>query len=222
MKNLILGILFVSSTAVAAGDLKLSEKCKSSLKAKALKLETARLAADGEELVSALVSNVHFNYWPKQDTANVLVVLEDEADGRLAVYGAKVLKTDAAKCAIPIVRRDKSSCRYSVGNGPESLNEITGLKFVSGTDIKPTTKLTALQKEQITIMAGGNEDGLTIPELIKQTDDGELSTGTLTLPNGRNLTYLGAYGGDNPFGTFFKSGTAQVAGTNSDDSVCIR
>ncbi len=58
-------------------------------------------------------------------------------------------------------------------------------------------------------------------DLIKDTDDQELTTGQVTLPNGRKLDYFGAYGGDNPFGKFFVAGTSEVAGDNSDGSICI-
>jgi|GEM_PF-5031247 len=224
MKIFILFIAMVSIPVFAApGEVTLSKACSAKLEAEALKAETAFLTAAGETIASKLEASVGLSYWPKRDDVNIGVRVTDEADGRYVRYGAKVLKADARQCQnITLVRRTEAACRYSRHEGPESLTEIKGITYQEGRAIKPDSRLSQLEETQIrTLLAQNGEPGATVAELIQGTDDGELSTATVTLPDGKILEYFGAYGGDNPYGLFFVAGTATVAGDNGDGSICI-
>jgi hypothetical protein len=214
----------ISSSAFAAPirDVELTTACENTLIDFAVKAEYKFLADQGETLASKLEGVVYTSYWPAKEDMSVSVQVEDKADGRYVNYRAKVLKVDALACKINVKRDASTACRYSTGDGPEGLNEIKGLKFVDGEKIAADAKLTKLQAEQIKAFLGNNGSDDNVKELIEGTDDSYLSTGTLTLPNGKVLSYLGAYGGDNPFGIFFEQGTTKVAGENGDGSVCIQ
>lgn len=224
MKLFLLATALLSANAFAEPlkDVELTTACENTLIDFAVKAEYSFLTAKGETLASKLEGVVYTSYWPAKEDMNVSVQVEDKADGRYVNYRATVLKTDALACKINLKRADDTACRYSTGDGPEGLNEIKGLKFVDGENIKPETKLTKLQFAQVKAFLGNNGSDDTVKEMIEGTDDGELSTGTLTLPNGKVLSYFGAYGGDNPFGIFFEQGTTNVAGENGDGSVCIQ
>lgn len=224
MKLLILATVLISANAFAAPlrEVDLTTACEESLKDFALKAEYDYLAAKGEALASKLEAVVYTSYWPAKEDMAVSVHVEDKADGRYVNYRAKVLKTDAVACKIKVKRADDTACRYSTGDGPDGLNEIKGLKFVDGKDIPADAQLSELENAQILKFLGNEGGKETVKELIEATDDGELSTGTLTLPNGQELTYFGAYGGDNPYGIFFQAGTTKAAGDNGDGSVCIK
>jgi hypothetical protein len=198
MKFIVLVALLSAATAHAR-DFKLTDACKEGLQAAALQAETSNLQAQGETLASKLDADVQLSYWPDRPEVTVMVRLED-----------------ALVCKIPLMRKDSSACRYSRSEGSESLAEIRGIQFKSGRTIKAGAELSKLEQSQVRMFLDndGSNASASIRELIEGTDDRSLSTGT--------LTYLGAYGGDNPFGMFFKSGTAQVAGTNGDGSVCIK
>jgi hypothetical protein len=223
MKLFVLATALISATAFAdpLREVDLTTACEDSLKAFATKAEYDYLAAKGEKLVGELEAVVYTSYWPAKEDMNVSVQVEDKTEGRYVNYRATVLKTDAVACKINVKRADDTACRYSTGDGPEGLNEIKGLKFVDGENIKPDAKLTKLQAAQVKAFLGNGSDD-SVKDLIEGTDDSYLSTGTLTLPNGKVLSYFGAYGGDNPFGIFFEQGTTNVAGENGDGSVCIR
>jgi hypothetical protein len=224
MKTLILAAALISTGAFAGGprDVSLTDSCEETLKDFALKAEYGYLATKGETLASTLDATVYLSYWPAKDDASVTVHVEDAADGRHVRYLAKFLKANADACDMQLKRADNSYCRYSTDDGPDGLNEISALKFEAGEKISADTKLTKLATAQVKAFLGQNSPYDTVKELIEGTDDGELSTGTLSLPNGKTLTYLGAYGGDNPFGIFFEKGTTKTAGENSDGSVCIK
>ncbi len=220
MKKIILGTLLATSTVFAQREVELTKQCEKALKTQAVQAEAAKLKADGE-VFTKLRGDVQLSYSPVKPDMVVRVIVEDRTDGRFASYRAKVLKTDALQCKIPIVRSGEG-CRYSADDGPKSLNKIKGISFKNGKTIKPEDSLTELEQQQIRAVLVYGDEGASVPELIRQTDDGELSTGNLTLPAGRKLTYYGAYGGDNPYGTFFEEGTATVAGDNGDGSICIQ
>lgn len=224
MKFVLLAAALISAPAFAENlrDVDLTTACENTLKEFATKAEYSYLAAKGETLASTLEAVVYTSYWPAKEDMNISVQVEDKADGRYVNYRAKVLKTDAVACKINVKRADDTACRYSTGDGPDGLNEIKGLKFVSGENITPETKLTKIQFAQIKAFLGNNGQDDTVKEMIEGTDDGELSTGTLTLPNGKVLSYFGAYGGDNPYGIYFEQDTTNAAGENSDGSVCIK
>lgn len=201
----------------------LSAACKKQIEAFALKSELALVAQKGDKLASRFEAVSYVNHFPKEAVANVVVQLEDAADGRSVSYSAKVKKSDIAKCQINLARA-KYGCRYSTSDGPDGLNSIKGLKYVSGDMVSSSEGLSALQKRQIVkFLNGVNKisESKEIDFLIQQTDDQELSTGELTLPDGRVMSYFGAYGGDNPYGIFFLKGTVAVAGDNGDGFVCI-
>ncbi|MFN7730232.1 MAG: hypothetical protein ACK5P7_13820 [Bdellovibrio sp.] len=218
---LLAATLSASISFGAIRDVTLTKQCEASLKATALQMETAKLAADGEVLASELESTIGLSYWPAKEHASVSVRLEDPIDGRSILYSAKVLKSDALQCKIALKRNDDSFCRYSRSEGPSSMTEIPGITWAETKDIKVGDRMSALEEKQIQAFLGEgrNED---VNELIDGTDDHEVNFGTLTLPDGRELTYLGAYGGDNPHGIFFAAGTTTVQGANGDGSVCVQ
>lgn len=224
MKVLILSAILVSSSAFAAlENVKLTKDCSAKLEEEVRRSETAYLKANGEELASEITATAGLSYWPARPEATVSVLAEDELDGRYVRWFAKVSKEDVRQCRnIQLVRRTEAACRYSRSEGPDSLTEIKGFSFKSGRDIKANTRLTAIEEAQIRAFLDGEKSGASVAELINDTDDNELSTAQVTLPDGKKLDYFGAYGGDNPFGTFFVSGTTQVAGDNSDGSICIK
>jgi hypothetical protein len=224
MKFLTLALVFVSAQAFAAGgDVELTKACEKQLKETYLKIESDYLAAKGEALAGPLKATVSSSYWPDRPDMNLGVRIEEEIDGRYVSYGAKVSKDDARACRnLSFTRRDKSACRYSRSEGPASLTEIRGLAFREGRAIKPGSRLSKIEEQQIRAFLGGEDNkNSTIKELIESTDDQELSTAKVTLPDGTELDYFGAYGGDNPFGIFFVAGSTDKAGENSDGSVCI-
>lgn len=223
MKLLLLAALIaVPAQAENIRDVKLTDACKASLEKFALEAETKFLAAKGEALASKLEAEAYTGYWPEKADMTVSVSVEDKADGRGVRYSAKVLKTDALQCKIKLERREDSYCRYSTADGAEGLNEIAGLKMVFGKNIEADAKLTKLQADQIRLFLGNNGGDDSVKEMIEHTDDGYLTTGTVTYKSGRKLTYYGAYGGDNPVGIFFNEGTMEVVGENGDGSVCLR
>jgi hypothetical protein len=220
--------LFLTATLLASisfgaiREVKLTKQCEASLKATALKMETAKLAADGEVLASKLEAVVYTSYWPAKEDMSVSVHIEDPVDGRSISYGAKVLKSDALQCKIPVQRRNDSFCRYSRSEGPESMTEIAGITWATTKDIKVGDRTSELEAQQIRAFLGDGDANQDVNELLDGTDDDEVNLGTLTLPDGRVLTYMGAYGGDNPHGVFFNEGTTTVSGSNGDGSVCIK
>lgn len=223
MKILILTLALISGSAFAAGDVQLSKECKAQLKKDILAKEAAFLAAAGETLAGPLTADVGVNYWPKRQDASVFVRVEEEVDGRTVSYGAKALKTDIRACKnINLVRRTELACRYSRFEGPDSLTEIKGITFKSGRTIKPNSRLNKVEEQQIQTWLDSEKTGASLAELIKSTDEGELSSATVTLPDGKVLDYYGAYGGDNPYGIFYVEGTMEVAGDNGDGSICIK
>lgn len=208
-----------------AGDFKLPAKCSTKLQARAVKAEKERMSALHERLVSKKFEvRTSLSYYPNGDKVTVHVSLEDPADGRYAPYAATVLKTEALACKVELERRHGQACRYSRHEGPESLNEIHGLKYEAGDDIAPESKLSKARTRQVRafLTTEGGDPDASLADLIRGTDDQKLSSGTLTLPNGTRLDYLGAYGGDNPYGIFFKTDSTTVAGNNGDGSVCIK
>lgn len=223
MKLLFLASVLLSTNAFATNirEVEITNACEESLKEYALNAEYNYLAQKGETLASKLEAEVMTSYWPAEADMVVSVRVEDKADGRYVSYRAKVSKVDALACKIKVKRSNSTACRYSTGEGPDGLNEINGLKFVDGKTLSAKSDLSDLEKAQIKAFLG-NDSNEPVEQLIENTDDGELSTGTLTLPSGKVLSYFGAYGGDNPFGIFFVKGTTRVAGDNSDGSVCIK
>jgi len=216
-------ITLLAITQAQAEEFRLTDACKESLESRTIKAEKTWLKSHGETLASSLEADTSLSYWPNRNTVSVQVTVKDPVDGRYVSYSAKVLKTEALECRIPLARQDKHACRFSRHEGPESLNDIPGLKFNVGRTIRPGMPLTELEANQITLFLDHDKTGeSSVDELIRTTDDGELSTGTLELADGSTLTYFGAYGGDNPFGIFFVTGTTDIAGTNGDGSVCIK
>ena len=220
---LIAAALTLPAFAERSQTVRLSKACETELKNRYLTAEARFLARAGETLAGTLEARVTSSYWPDRPDMNLGVALEDKADGRYVRYGAKVSKEDAKACGnLELVRATQSACRYSRGEGPESLTEIQGLRFTEGPAIRPSDRLSKIQEEQIRALLDTDKSGAPLAELIKNTDDGELSSATVILPDGKALDYFGAYGGDNPYGAFFVSRTDTVAGTNSDGSVCIK
>lgn len=219
----ILVAVFISHVAWSAEDVALTEACKSSLQKSSIFREIHRLEKKREVLASQLTADVQLSYWPDRDDVTVVVHLEDPVDGRSVSYAQKVLKTDARTCKIKLHRRNDSECRYSrPDGGPEALNSIPGLQFVSGRTIRPNSKINALEEAQIRQFLDTDGSDTSLADLIGATDDGELSTGTVQFSNGHQLTYYGAYGGDNPYGIYFVAGAITVAGKNSDGSSCLK
>lgn len=220
MKFFIL-LSFVTSTAMAAGKVELTPACEAELQERAAAEETAYLKNTNQTLASHLKAEAYLSYWPAKEDATVGVLVEDPADGRYVYYSAKVLKTDIAACKIKLRRDDTSACRYSSDDGPEGLLSIKGMSYAQGEMITPDQTFSDLLANQVRAFLGELYSSIDASELIRSTDDQELSSGTLTLPDSRKLSYFGAYGGDNPFGIFFIEGTTTVAGDNGDGSVCI-
>ncbi len=222
MKLLMIALALFSHTVFAAGEVELSKECKTKLSEEVLSSETAYLAATGETIAHKLKADVQINYWPARDSVNIVVHAEDPADGRSVAYTATVLKTEARVCEnIKLVRKTAGACRYSRHQGPESLTEIKELRFKAGQTIDGRDQISAVVEAQLRQLLDG-QDGLeTIGALIDATDDHEVSTATVTLPDGKVLDYYGAYGGDNPYGAFFKTGENVKVGSNNDGSVCI-
>lgn len=200
---------------------KLSAACEAKLTKGVLKAELALLAGKGEKLASKFETTAYVNGLFKTEGYAAVVSLEDPADGRSVRYSARVSKEDVSSCNITLKRNDASYCRYSTGEGPDALNEIAGLKFVGGENIEAKGPYTETQKKQIREFLGSEEPSKTLEQLIGETDDGYLSTGTLTMPNGSTYDYFGAYGGDNPYGVFFVKGTIQAYAQNGDGSICL-
>lgn len=222
--NYLLAVILLVGVQAHAERFELSAECRTRLESQALQLELTFLESRGEALASQLSAVSHVNHFPRSGVATVVVMLEDEVDGRYVRYSQETSKENVRACRVQLTRRDHSSCRYSRGNGPESLNEIAGVHFSEGGVIRAGARLNALQKSQIRLFLDPKNYSpeASTDELIKQTEDQYLSTGAVVISSGLRLTYYGAYGGGNPFGTFFSEGTVQVAGTSSDGSVCIR
>lgn len=218
---LLSGSIAANASAANIRDVKLTDACETSLKDFAIRAETDLLSAMGETLASKLEAEVYLSYWPLKEDVAIGVNVEDKADGRYVRYRASVLKSDAMSCRITLERATKSACRYSSADGIDGLLSIPAMSYLKGEKITPETKLTSLQSDQIRAFLGGNGLEGSVKEMITDTDDGYLTTGTLTLPSGKKLAYYGAYGGDNPFGIFFKQGSTIVAGDNSDGSICL-
>lgn len=223
MKILILALGLVSGSAFAAlEDVELSDKCAAKLENEVLKSETDYLKANGEVVASEIKASAGIGYWPARPEVSISVKAEDELDGRYVHWVAKASKEDVRQCKnINLVRRTASACRFSRDEGPSSLEEIKGMTYKNGRDIKPGSRLNEIEEAQIRAFLDVDQRGTPIAEMIKSTDDGELSTATVTLPDGKVLDYYGAYGGDNPYGQFFLSGTTENAGSNGDGSICI-
>lgn len=198
----------------------LSPSCKAKLTKGVVKAELAFLAAKGETLASEFETQSYVNSQPNRDYGVAVVALEDPADGRSVRYKARVSPGDVADCAINLVRDDETYCRYSTGEGPDALNDLPGLKFVSGDNIEAKGPHTELQTRQVRAFLGKEEADKSLEDLIGQTDDGYLSTGTLTTQTG-TYDYFGAYGGDNPYGVFFFQGTTKEFTQNGDGFICL-
>jgi hypothetical protein len=219
MKYLI--FLIFPYMASAADQIELTELCKEQLKVAALKMETDRIAAEMDTLASPFKVSFSMNYAQKEDKVTVGVHLNEKKEGRDVTYRGTVSNAEALECQIPLKRWDELSCRYSRYGGPKALNRIKGLKFKYVKTLSPESQLTTLEEQQIRAWIGDRGANESVAELIRGTDDGELSVGILKLPKDRFLTYYGGHAGDNPFGMFFIEGTTQTAGHNSDDDVCI-
>ncbi|NUN07067.1 MAG: hypothetical protein HUU57_15065 [Bdellovibrio sp.] len=222
MKSLLVLILLSTPTAFAA-EFSLSKACEAKLEQQALSLETTRLADLREVVAGKLEADVTYSYSPIKSKVSLTVSVEDKVDGRHASYRVSVLKTEAENCEVTLTEASLSTqflCRYSSYEGPEGLLNIPGVTYQDGPSLTPESILTNLQKDQVLSFLGSY--GESDPgKAIEQTDDSEVLTAFIGLPDGRLVMYMGAYGGDTAFGVFFYHGTTGVAGDNSDGSVCI-
>ncbi|MGE4133880.1 MAG: hypothetical protein AB7F86_19750 [Bdellovibrionales bacterium] len=225
LASICVGMFLVGSLAFAElTEVNLTPACKNTLETQALNKETAHLSAAGEVLASKLEARATLSYWPEAKDVAVGVMVEDPADGRYVRYRAKVLKTELAACQIQLERQAHTACRYSRAGGPDSLTEIPGFQYQEGRTIRAQDPMSSLEIDQVhRALSDDNAAPIEaeVRQMIQDTDDGEVTTGTVILPSGSRLTYVGAYGGDNPYGTFFKEGTVQVAGSDSDSDICI-
>lgn len=219
--KLFLLITLLAPSAFAVDTFDLTPACEAKLKTETVAAENSLLAAKGETLASGLSGEVYLSYYPTKPTVSITVRVSDAKDGRSVDYRASALKTDAADCKVEVRRIDESACRFSSEGGPDSLAEIAGVTYTSGADLLPEQEISELVQSQVKAFLGDFDPEADVPALIRGTDDEELSTGTLALPGGRTLDYFGAYGGDNPFGIFFETGTTTPAGSNSDGSMCV-
>jgi hypothetical protein len=137
------------------------------------------------------------------------------------VWGKKGVSLEQVNaCSIELEREEGSECRYS-SEGEDELLDRSGATIVREATLKPTTKLSKIEAKQIESFLQFEGEEQTVSELIAGTDDGEVIKKILAFPNGKRLEYYKAYGGDNPHGAFFLEKTTTVAGSNSDDSICI-
>lgn len=225
MKTLLLLTLLSASNAFAGGEFDIPKDCEVSLENHVLDLESTHLAATGQKLASPLTSELFMSYYPHKPEVSIGVVIEEPIEGRRVTYGIKVLKKDALKCQVSFTketRREKTACRYSRTDGPGSMTEIPGITMTEGSRLEHDGTFTELQKKQIVAFLGKDGTQGNPADLVAETDDQYLTTGEFTLPDGSKLEYFGAYGGDNPFGAFFKKGTTKQVGENSDGFVCIK
>lgn len=146
----------------------------------------------------------------------------DLTDGRAVDYrAAKISKKDAESCNIELKRDATFACRYS-SDGDDEFQDRSGAKFVREVTLKPTTKLSKIEEEQIVSFLENNDTPYPASELIAATDDGEITKRVVEFKNGVRADYYKAYGGDNPFGVFYRQNTMEMIGENSDDSICIK
>lgn len=226
MKKTLLVLTLTLAASASFGEtlrnVKLPKACAAQLETLAINAEAKRMKADGEVLAGPLEASAGISYWPAKEGVSLSVRVEEAIEGRTVSYSAKVTKDDVEACRIPTLKRnDAGACRYSRHEGPESMTEIAGITWKNGKDIKAGDRISALEKEQILGYFAEGDMSADLNEVINATDDNEINTGTLTLPDGRQLTYMGAYGGDNPHGVFYVEGTAKAQGSNGDGSICI-
>lgn len=209
----------------AKAEFQLTRECESWLQNRTIEDEQITLFGRGERLASEFQAKIHLRYEPYEPTVRVIVRLEDPADGRSIKYAATVLKGAALECKIPLERVETSYCRYSRTKGPESLSEISGLKFIPGRSIKSNDELSILENLQIReflLSFDPENPNKSTDAMIDEMDYKEVTTGRLEIKGSRPLDYVGTFNGGNPFGYFFVSGTTRIVGEMADDNVCIK
>lgn len=216
--KLALALLATVSLNAFAKDL--TSECKKELSQQMIALENKYLDGIGAKLTQP---EVHI--WANENKGKVSVGgwVEDTTDGRSVRYGDKTVTVrEFETCDIQLERDNSSQCRFSA-DGDDELTEKLGWKLTHEVTITPTTKLYPIEKQQVMYFLDDSMtyDETKIPELIKSTDDGSISKANYTLKNGVEVTYFKAYGGDNPYGTFYLTGTTTHVGSNGDGDICI-
>ncbi|OGS07204.1 MAG: hypothetical protein A2270_11170 [Elusimicrobia bacterium RIFOXYA12_FULL_51_18] len=194
-----------------------SEECKATIVEAYVEQESAYLNVHSETY-GKLDGELRWSKWSGKDYS-ISVYIEDQKDGRSVSYTGKFPAADVGKCQIQLKRKTEAACRYSSYDmGIEDFAAFIGGAAGKTKKIKPETKMTDLEVAQIKAFL---KDEGSVGDLIDMTDDHYVSKTPLTLPTGEGLTYYGAYGGDNTFGSFFKEGTTTVRGSNGDTDICI-
>lgn len=214
MKKTILFFAISFLGSLSAADAKISEICEQTLQKNLLRQASAVI---GYQLNA---DNVEYSMWYNAPKGKLNLSITSLEDGAHFSFDAVATEQQVKSCSLQPVYDARNSCRYS--NYSEiDLDQIDKLVFGMSLDIKNDKKLNNTQKEQIRDLLQYDDQAVSLNDLIADTDDGEVIYQPVTLPTGQELDYYKAYGGDNPFGIFYYQGTLDVAGTNSDGSICI-
>lgn len=214
--------LILISSICSATTYMVSPQCKEKVEAQVLTNEAKILAANNAQVASELTTTMSaYSSHQQKDKLVVRMTIQDSIDGFYVTYRALVSQEQYNRCEISMERESHWNCRYSNYEG--EFEAIPGMKWVDGPRISSEDGLTDIQKQQIRTWLDtvNPQENYTLLELIQHTDDQELLTAKVTLPDGKVLDYYKAYGGDNPFGVFFFENTTEEAGVNSDSDLCI-
>lgn len=214
MKHLILSTVLVFATQVGFAKSDLSEACQETIET--FVIAYASNVSDSALTVDDLTVDAYLN--PKKTTLYASAF--GKKDGAYFSFQASVTEDDIQNCSFKLAFDSQRSCRYS-NYGDLDIDEMEGFQFGKTQIIENDKSLSTVQIDQIkkTIVSGAENS--TVNDLIAETDDGSITYEVMTLPTGELLDYYSVYSGGNPFGSFFYQGTTDLAGDNSDGSICI-
>lgn len=216
----IFAAIAISAGAHAARPVPLGNACVEQLKEQILQKESAYF----RENFKTTIGEPEVSGWGTlqgDGTYTFNGTIYDLTDGRAVDYRAtKISKKDAESCDIDLKRDATFACRYS-SDGDDEFQDRSGAKFIREVTLKPTTKLSKIEAQQIEGFLQYEDAAFPASELIAGTDDGEITKRVVEFKNGVRADYYKAYGGDNPHGVFYREKTMEVIGENSDAFICI-
>jgi hypothetical protein len=210
---LLLTLSILSAQAHASTD-ELSVECKSQLKTNILEQATAVLGS----MVTA--DSVDINIFLNSKKNKLRLSVTHNKDGAQLEFEATAKDADIVSCNITPVLNLELSCRYS-NYGEVAFDKIENMIVEYKYTFSDDKNLTPIQVDQVKKLLIYDDETTPLNDMIADTDDGEVSYSVVTLPDGQKLDYYRTYGGDNAYGAFYYEGTADLAGSNGDDSICI-
>lgn len=207
--------LFISCSIAFAQANGISERCQTQLKKVAV--------TEINKLAKNYTSESQIDFTFRIDERHGILSLQStgKEDGLFVQFQAPINAKNLDTCHLDLSYNIEQSCRFS-SYGDVNFNNIPGVSLGRTKHITKDAGLSEIQKQQLrSVLVYGEDPTFSLDQLIQNTDDQEVLYQKVTLPDGRTLDYYRAYGGDNPYGSFFIFQTTIKAGENSDGDICI-